>query len=292
MITYNPRNRFQVIFSYRGTVIPAVATYLGFIIAWTLLLLFIYYYFGGFGFEMGIQAHTAVSIALGLMLVFRTNASYDRYWEGRKLLDALGSVSRSLAVKAHAVIPDDEKEVRTEVSTLIGAFVLALKEHLREGITSRELAELSEANREALKAYTHPLNGILNLLSVQLHSCLARQWMHPPEYGSFNESLDHLQGTFRALDRIRYTPLPFAYVNQLKVFMLIFFMSFPIVLIPLFEYWTIFVMVFVVYGLVGIEEIGIEIEDPFGDDPNDLPIEQLCQEAKRDVAEILEGRGR
>ena len=49
--------------------------------------------------------------------------------------------------------------------------------------------------------------------------------MHPPEYGSFNESLDRLQETFRALDRIRYTPLPFVYVSQLKVFMLIFFMS-------------------------------------------------------------------
>ena len=111
--------------------------------------------------------------------------------------------------------------------------------------------------------------------------------MHPPEFGSFNSSLDDLQGVLRALDRIRFTPLPFAYVNQLKVFMMIYLGTLPLVLIPKFDYMTLVGMFFAVYAFVGIEEIGLEIEDPFGDDPNDLPIEQICQGTKRDVAEIL-----
>ena len=231
--------------------------------------------------------HTFLGAALVFLLVMRTNSSYDRYWEGQKQLGALGISARNLAVKANSVIPMDAKGFRSEVSSLIGAFVLSVKEHLRDGITPKELKGLSSANREELGNYTSPINGILNILSLRLHSCIERKWVHPPEYGSFNASLDDLQAVLRALDRIRYTPLPFAYVNQLKVFMLIYLSTLPMVLIPDFHFYTIIPMFFAVYALVGMEEIGIEIEDPFGDDPNDLPIEKICQATKRDVAEIL-----
>ena len=296
MINYDPSNRLRVILSYRGTVIPSVLTYMIWIIIWTAFLIFINEYTAQFtedniGYiskiNLGSQMHTFLGAALVFLLVMRTNASYDRYWEGRKQLGALGISARNLAVKANSVIPMDEKGFRSEVSSLIGAFVLSVKEHLRDGITPKELKGLSSANREELENYTSPINGILNILSLRLHSCIERKWLHPPEYGSFNASLDNLQADLRSLDRIRYTPLPFAYVNQLKVFMLIYLSTLPMVLIPDFHFYTIIPMFFAVYALVGMEEIGIEIEDPFGDDPNDLPIEKICQATKRDVAETL-----
>ena len=296
MINYDPSNRLRVILSYRGTVIPSVLTYMIWIIIWTAFLIFINEYTAqltedNIGYiskiNLGSQMHTFLGAALVFLLVMRTNSSYDRYWEGRKQLGALGISARNLAVKANSVIPMDEKGFRSEVSSLIGAFVLSVKEHLRDGITSKELKGLSSANREELENYTSPINGILNILSLRLHSCIERKWLHPPEYGSFNASLDNLQADLRSLDRIRYTPLPFAYVNQLKVFMLIYLSTLPMVLIPDFHFYTIIPMFFAVYALVGMEEIGIEIEDPFGDDPNDLPIEKICQATKRDVAEIL-----
>ena len=296
MINYDPSNRLRVILSYRGTVIPSVLTYMIWIIIWTAFLIFINEYTAqlvedNIGYiskiNLGSQMHTFLGAALVFLLVMRTNSSYDRYWEGRKQLGALGISARNLAVKANSVIPMDEKGFRSEVSSLIGAFVLSVKEHLRDGITPKELKGLSSANREELENYTSPINGILNILSLRLHSCIERNWLHPPEYGSFNASLDNLQAVLRSLDRIRYTPLPFAYVNQLKVFMLIYLSTLPMVLIPDFHFYTIIPMFFAVYALVGMEEIGIEIEDPFGDDPNDLPIEKICQATKRDVAEIL-----
>jgi putative membrane protein len=253
---------------------------------WTGLLLFCYKYFG-LEFKLGNQLHTYLSVALVFLLVQRTNSSYDRYWEGRKQLGALGITARNLAVKSNSVIPDSEKGFRTEISSLIGAYVLCVKEHLRDGITQKELKGLSTANREELENFSSPPNGILCILGKRLRSCIDQKWMAPPEFGSFNSSLDDLQGVLRALDRIRFTPLPFAYVNQLKVFMMIYLGTLPLVLIPKFDYLTLIGMFFAVYAFVGIEEIGLEIEDPFGDDPNDLPIEQICQGTKRDVAEIL-----
>ena len=253
---------------------------------WTGSLLFVFKFFE-LQFELGGQLHTFLGVALVFLLVMRTNSSYDRYWEGRKQLGALGITARNLAVKSNSVIPDSEQGFRTEISSLIGAYVLCVKEHLRDGITQKELKGLSTANREELENFSSPPNGILCILGKRLHSCIDQKWMAPPEFGSFNSSLDDLQGVLRALDRIRFTPLPFAYVNQLKVFMMIYLGTLPLVLIPKFDYLTLIGMFFAVYAFVGIEEIGLEIEDPFGDDPNDLPIEQICQGTKRDVAEIL-----
>ena len=286
MISYDASNRLKVILSYQGTILPSVLSYMVWMLLWTGSLLFVFKFFE-LQFELGGQLHTFLGVALVFLLVMRTNSSYDRYWEGRKQLGALGITARNLAVKSNSVIPDSEQGFRTEISSLIGAYVLCVKEHLRDGITQKELKGLSTANREELENFSSPPNGILCILGKRLHSCIDQKWMAPPEFGSFNSSLDDLQAVLRALDRIRFTPLPFAYVNQLKVFMMIYLGTLPLVLIPKFDYLTLIGMFFAVYAFVGIEEIGLEIEDPFGDDPNDLPIEQICQGTKRDVAEIL-----
>ena len=151
MINYDPANRLKVILSYRGTVLPSVLTYMIGMFIWTGVLILFHEYFNGFGFELGSQMHTFLGAALVFLLVMRTNSSYDRYWEGRKQLGALGITTRNLAVKANSVIPFDEKGFRSEVSSLIGAYALTVKEHLRDGITPKELKGLSSANREDLE---------------------------------------------------------------------------------------------------------------------------------------------
>jgi putative membrane protein len=228
-----------------------------------------------------------IGLALGLLLVFRTNTAYDRFWEGRKQLGGLGISSRNLAIKANTIIPVEEHALRSEVVALIGAYGVALKDHLRDGVDLEKLEDLSPSIKTDLKGYTNPLNGILSLLSVRFYSGVDKKWLPPPVFSVFSKSLDELQETLRALERIRTTPLPFAYVNQLKVFMLVYFLTLPVVLIPAFGYATIVAMIVIIYALVGIEEIGIEIEDPFGDDPNDLPVDKICQGIRKDAREIL-----
>ena len=251
MISYDASNRLKVILSYQGTILPSVISYMVWMLLWTGLLLFSFKFFE-LQFELGSQLHTFLGVALVFLLVMRTNSSYDRYWEGRKQLGALGITARNLAVKSNSIIPESEQGFRTEVSSLIGAYVLCVKEHLRDGITPKELKGLSTANREELEKFSSPINGILSILGKRLHFCIDQKWMAPPEFGSFNSSLDDLQAVLRALDRIRFTPLPFAYVNQLKVFMMIYLGTLPLILIPEFGYLTLIGMFFAVYTYEGI----------------------------------------
>ena len=111
MINYQSDKRLKIIFAYTGTVLPRVLPYVFVMMLWSLALI-LFFEFTGLRFEMSSQAHSIVGVALGLLLVFRTNTSYDRYWEGRKQLGSLCIGARNLMNQANAVIPEEEKEYR------------------------------------------------------------------------------------------------------------------------------------------------------------------------------------
>lgn len=287
MIAYEADQRLKIIFSYTGTVLPRVLPYTTFMVVWSLGWI-LFFEFTGIEFQMSSQAHSIVGVALGLLLVFRTNTSYDRYWEGRKQLGSLCIGARNLMNQANAVIPEDEKEYRQQISMLLAAFMAGMRDDLRDGIDAKSFDNLTGELHQRLNQHKNKLNGLLSMLNVDLRLGVRKRWMHPSEFESIVAALSDLQTATHALRRIRYTPLPFAYVNQLKVFMGIYFITLPFVLIPSFGYMTLLIMAFFIYALVGIEEIGLEIEDPFGDDPNDLPIVPLTNGVIKDIQDVLE----
>ena len=78
-----------------------------------------------------------------------------------------------------------------------------------------------------------------------------------------------------ACERIVRTPVPFAYAQHIKGFLFLFCYSVPFVLVDQTVNFTPLAAAAIAYALFGIEEIGVEIEDPFGDDPNDLPLDAI-----------------
>ena len=108
-----------------------------------------------------------------------------------------------------------------------------------------------------------------------------------PEFVALVADMKECNKVFAALDRIKNTTMPFAYVNHLKIFMIIYFITLPIALAPSIGWGCILATFFVSYAMIGIEEIGVEIEEPFGNDHNDLPINDFFHTLKRDVSEIL-----
>ena len=287
MMNYQSDQRLKIIFAYTGTVLPRVLPYVFVMMLWSLALI-LFFEFTGLRFEMSSQAHSIVGVALGLLLVFRTNTSYDRYWEGRKQLGSLCIGARNLMNQANAVIPEEEKEYRQQIGMLLAAYMGAMRDDLRDGITLKSMGKLTGQLHQRLNQHSNKLNGLLSMLNVELRLGVRKRWMHPSEFNPIAQSIADLQAATHALRRIRQTPLPFAYVNQLKVFMGIYFVTLPFVLIPQFGYMTLVIMAFFIYALVGIEEIGLEIEDPFGDDPNDLPIVPLTNGVIKDIQDVLD----
>lgn len=285
MILYEPKDWLKVMCSVRGTVISQVMERLWWIVlaavgVWALR-----------EFVEGTEplfkpfkpvGHTLLGLALGLLIVFHNNCAYDRYWEGRKLWGAIVNTSRNLirgAVVYAAPAP--------EMANMVAAYALALKQHLRNEKDLSEIKELvSPAVLEELTATANPPS----LLAVRMS-----RWILERQTAGIIDTItaQSLESMVRQLldnqggcERILRTPIPFAYAVHIKQMLTLYLISLPFALVSEMGWIAIPATAVISFGMIGIEVAGTEIEDPFGTDPNDLPLEAICATILRD-AKIL-----
>jgi ion channel-forming bestrophin family protein len=103
---------------------------------------------------------------------------------------------------------------------------------------------------------------------------------------SLDQNVQLLVDYMGACERIHNTPMPFAYMVHLRRALILYCFTLPFALLDRFGWWTIAVVLLISYVLYGVEEIGVEIEDPFGEDENDLPLEDICRTIESNVREL------
>lgn len=282
MIEYDARAWLPLLVRMRGSVIPRlvlrviVAAGLGVL---AVLLL------ERRGFRLPSGAHTLVGVALGLLLVFRTNASYDRYWEGRRLLGAMVNRTRDLARQVGAYVED--AEARAALCRLIPAFYWAAAQTLRKQAALGNAERLlTEAERAALAGATFRAPVIARWISDRLRAEVAAGRLSEARLQLFDGNLTALNDALGGAERILRTPIPFAYAQHIKIFLVLFCFTVPFVLVHDMGWGTPVACGLLALALFGIDEIGVEIEDPFGDDPNDLPLDAIGAGIEKAVAEI------
>lgn len=287
MIPYEPKSWLKLTFHIHGSVIPRILGRIGFLILLTLIALAIKdslpdpaRFFRGFK-PLG---HTLIGVAIGLLIVFRTNASYDRYWEGRKLWGSIINISRNL-VRGAAVHLHDARDL----ANLVSAYALALKQHLRNDKNLSEIEELVSPELFQRASATANPPSIIAL-------AMSRWIQHHQSHGRLDTiTAQGLEIQVRLLldqqggcERILRTPIPFAYAVHIKQLVMLYLVTLPFVMVAEMEWVALPLVGVISFGLLGIEEAGVEIEDPFGDDPNDLPIEAMCATIGRDVIALVE----
>ena len=230
------------------------------------------------------QVYSLIGFVLSLLLVFRTNTAYDRWWEGRKKWGELVNNSRNLAIKISALT--DDPEIRAYFKRMISNYVFAMKEHLREGVKLEEL-DLTEDEKKEFSQFDHKPNYIAQKMYAKLHSMKQSGKLTEENYIVIDVNLKTFSDIIGACERIKNTPIPYSYSMFLKKFIFIYVTTLPLAFVNTFGYYSSLVSIFVFYVLVSMEILAEEIEDPFGIDDNDLPTDDLCQKIKANVSEVL-----
>ena len=283
MIEYEGRSWIPILFRMRGSVIPrllprvVISTALG-----VLAVLLVEKH----EFKLPSVAHALVGVALGLLLVFRTNASYDRYWEGRKLLGFMVNRTRDLARQIAAYVED--AGVRAHFGRLIPAFYWLSAQTLRRDTTLGPAERLlTEAERAVLASVTFRGPVVTAWMSAYLKAEAAAGRLSEQRLQACDQNLMAFNDALGGAERILRTPIPFAYAQHIKIFVVLFCFTAPFVMADVMGWATPFAVAFLAIALFGIDEIGVEIEEPFGDDPNDLPLEAIGNGIEKAVGEIL-----
>jgi putative membrane protein len=280
---------FQVALQLKGSVVPAVLGRTIFCGLFGLFVTLLFYLRQPVA--LPILASLIPNIVLGLLLVFRTNTAYERFWEGRKCWGTLVNTVRNLARQIWiAVKAQDEGDRRQKITALkmLVAFCIAMKQHLRQESINEELEALLPGDRyRKLKGMNHPPLEIAFWIGDYLQQQYERNMLNIYQLNAMHKLLDQMVDMLGGCERILKTPMPLAYAIHLKQLLLLYCLSLPFQMVGSLGWWTGPTVALISFTLFGIEEIGIEIENPFGHDPNDLPLDAICNTMLRNIEDLV-----
>lgn len=240
--------------------------------------------------SLDVTIFSLLGVVLSILLSFRTNTAYDRWWEGRKQWGELVNNSRNLALYIHTAFPTDDVDSRRYLAIRIANFAIALKEHLRKGVKMEELVLVTPEEKERYATRGHVPNYIAYEVVQRIQDAHKAGNISPEDHLNIKQHSQELLNILGACERIKKTPIPFSYNVYLKLFITLYAICLPFALVPLFGYWSVLMVGFVFFAFIGIELMAEEIEDPFGLDCNDLPTGDIAHTIKTNVFEILEVR--
>jgi putative membrane protein len=286
MINYNPKDWWKLIFAFHKSdtfrkMLPAL---LGMAL-FTGLIAYLEKEILKIEFKNTTTIHALVGFVLSLLLVFRTNSAYERWWEGRKIWGSFVNNSRNLALKISELTED--KETKKRFNILISNYIFAVKQHLRDGVAESDLLPCDKYSVEEQLNSQHVPNRIMKFIYREIYLLLNNKQISQEQFLTLNPELQSFTDNLGACERIKKTPIPYSYNIFLKKIIFLYIASMPFGFAMEFGYWSIGIVSLLFYIFASIELIAEEIEDPFGIDDNDLPTDTIAQTIQQNIEEIL-----
>jgi len=279
----------RTLLNYRSSVLPAILPRVLFCGSFGAIVTALYHQ----GWPLALPALGGLipSIVLGLLLVFRTNTAYDRFWEGRKLWGQLINTTRNLARHLWVAIEEktlDDRAEKIATLQLLVAFARTTKQHLRGRPLTADIADLMAVDRfEILQQVNNPPLEIALHINCYIQTQHKKGRINTYQLVAATSHLDAMVDVLGGCERIVKTPIPAAYSIHIKQLLLLYCLLLPFELVDRLGVWTGLAVATIAFTIFGIEAIGLEIENPFGHDPNDLPLNAICDTMARNIEDLI-----
>ena len=228
--------------------------------------------------------HSLLGFVLSLLLVFRTNTAYDRWWEGRKLWGKLVNDTRNFAIKINVILGNDRKSA-DQIARYLKYFPHFLAKHLSQESTRLALDEGYSEIEKSLK--NHGPSDLVILLTHKLYQLKKEGKISDTEMLYLDTQTTGFLDVCGGCERIKNTPIPYSYSSFIKKFIILYVLALPVAYVINLGLFMIPLTVFVYYVLMSLELIAEEIEDPFNNDENDIPMETIAQNIEKNVHQIM-----
>ncbi|AFK01808.1 hypothetical protein Emtol_0655 [Emticicia oligotrophica DSM 17448] len=288
MLIYNPKDWWKLIFYFHKAdtfrkLLPAMMG----VMAYTFFISYLENnVFHFVPLKNPLAIHSLVGFVLSLLLVFRTNSSYDRWWEGRKIWGSFTNNSRNLALKLSAILPD-KHESKEVFRILVGNYLLAVKDYLRGHVNLEHLDYVGNYNEAFYANYKHIPNRIGQAIHLEISRLYKVGIINAEQLIILNGELVSFTDNLGACERIRNTPIPSSYNIFIKKMIFLYVFTMPFGFVLEFKFWAAPIVTLIFYAFAGIEMIAEEIEDPFGTDSNDLALDTIVKNVKNNLSEIF-----
>ncbi len=287
MIIRDKSNSFALLFAWHGTILPKVLPALAFVVLISTILVYLssHHYFPfpavpAIGF-------TVFGIILSIFLSFRNTACYDRWWEGRKLWGALIATSRHISRDSH-VLPEQQRQV---LMYRVMLFTCLLRNRLRNQNQPiafyKNKVALDDSIFDQLPHHINASQYVLEQIQKSLVSSLHQGEISDIIYQGLNQHIVALGNIQAGCDRILSTPLPYSYSVLLHRTVYCFCLILPFSLEASLGIWTPVIVSLIAYLFLGLDALSAQLEEPFGLQENDLPLDAITRLIEREMLSSL-----
>ncbi len=297
MIVRNRPSGLKIFLLWRGSILPRIGPALLLNVVIAVLVTLAHGSLGALKIPIGTVPFSLIGLPLAIFLGFRNSAAYDRFWEARKLWGEVILRARGLARQCQSLIdgdgPADHRrggldDLRVRMTLRAAAFAHALRHQLRNTDPQPDTRPyLCEAESQAMQGFSNKPHFLLLRMGADLQEAVKSGRVEPCLAANVDDTLSALGGAAAACERIRGTPIPFAYTLLLHRTAYLYCYLLPFGLVDSIGFMTPFVVLIIAYTFFGLDALGDEIEEPFGLEPNDLPLEALCRALEIDLRESV-----
>ncbi len=291
---------FRLLFQVRGSALPKIRGRLLAVFAVAVAVTAVSELLGRLTTDLTAVPFTLISLALGVFLGFRNNTSYDRYWEGRKLWGRLVNDARSFAritltlIAEDAVTPGsaagaDLRGLQKALIYRMIAFAHALRLSLRNEVSDGSaLAPFLDPEELAqLRTQRNAPMFIAQRLSTLVVEARRRMLLHRRDLHLFENLISDVVDVQGGCERIRSTPIPWSYTVLMHTIVAAYCFALPFGLVATTHLLTPIVVVLIAYAFLGLDAVGDELEQPFGLEDNDLPLEAISRTIEVNLRQAL-----
>jgi len=289
MIEYNRYSWWQTTFSWRGTALRRAGFRVALFTLYAAALQGIYETGSDIGWLdeqrfLGLDpaGHAVLGSLLGFLIVFRMNASNDRYWEGRSHWGAMINASRNLVR-----FGSEHTSGGAELAALVAGYVICVRRSLQGQRDTREADVYLPAHLcEQARRFGNVPTAVAAAMSEWIGGHYRAGKLDSVMVQQAEMQLCDMVDAQGGCEKIQKTPLPFAYVAMIKQIIMVYLLTLPLVLCDRCGWWSPLLMAIISIGLLGMEEASVEIEDPFGVDDNCLDMTTYTLIIARDAGPL------
>ncbi|CAM2943902.1 hypothetical protein DRF59_08785 [Chryseobacterium flavum] len=281
MIVRQRANWLKMLFIWRGSVLKKIIVQLTIITLFSLAI----YYFKGKIFDYKVHLNptifTLIGLALAIFMGFCNSASYDRFWEGRKLWGLLVIETRSMTRQILSLINDPSPvagEEKQKIIKMISAFCWSLNYQLRDKSGTEHLSRLlSQEQVDQLKGKKFIPGIILEFIADWLNEQNKKGNIDTIVLTALDHQLNQFSNISGGCERIYNTPLPFAYSVLLHRTVYLYCFWLPFGLVDSLGWMMPLIVLLISYTFIALDAIIQEIGEPFGEEENDLALNSICR---------------
>lgn len=289
MIVRQRTNWLKMLFIWRGSVLKKIVPQLLIITLFSVAI----YFFKGRIFDYKVHLNptifTLIGLALAIFMGFCNSASYDRFWEGRKLWGLLVIETRSLTRQILSFIPNVSKEEKQKIVKLVSAFCWSLNDQLRDKTGNDNLSRLLSSEQiEYLRDKKFVPGIILGFIADWLNEQYQKGNIDTIILKQMDSQLNQFSNVSGGCERIHNTPLPFAYSILLHRTVYLYCFWLPFGLVDTLEWMMPLIVLLISYTFIALDAIIQEIGEPFGEEENDLALNSICRTIEFSIFEQAE----